>query len=74
MSDDMKLLKSRLEKRLKEAAAENGGVIDHEAMEGTAGGIMIALYEIDHLHEPELWIDDLIELKKLPFPEALACN
>ena len=38
MSDDMKLLKSRLEKRLKEAAAENGGLIDHEATEGTAGG------------------------------------
>ena len=54
MSDDLKLLKSRLEKRLREAAAENGGVIDHEAMEGTAGGLMIALYELDHLHEPEL--------------------
>ncbi|MDM7515516.1 hypothetical protein QUF07_02200 [Lentilactobacillus sp. TOM.63] len=54
MNDDMKLLKSRLEKRLKEAAAENGGFIDHEAMNGIAGGIMIALYEIDHLHEPEL--------------------
>lgn len=51
MSDDMKLLKSRLEKRLKE---ESGGTIDHEAMNGIAGGIMIALYEIDHLHEPEL--------------------
>lgn len=49
----MKLLKSRLEKRLREAA-DNGGFIDHEAMEGTAGGLMIALYEIDHLHEPEL--------------------
>ena len=71
MSDDMKLLKSRLEKRLKE---ESGGTIDHEAMNGIAGGIMIALYEIDHLHEPELWIEDLIELKKLPSPEALACN
>ena len=54
MNDDMKLLKSRLEERLREAAAENGGVIDHEAMNGIAGGIMIALYEIDHLHEPEL--------------------
>ena len=54
MSDDLKLLKSRLEKRLKEAVDENGGVIDHEATEGTAGGLMIALYEIDHLHEPEL--------------------
>ncbi|MBW0223477.1 hypothetical protein KVB92_09695 [Lentilactobacillus parabuchneri] len=51
MNDDMKLLKSRLEKRLREAAAENGG---HESMESTAGGLMIALYEIDHLHEPEL--------------------
>ena len=50
----MKLLKSRLEKRLREAVAENGGFVDHEAMEGTAGGLMIALYEIDHLHEPEL--------------------
>ena len=54
MSGDMKLLKSRLEERLREAAAENGGSIDHEAMNGIAGGIMIALYEIDHLHEPEL--------------------
>ena len=54
MSDDMKLLKSRLEKRLKEAAAENGGSVGHEAMEGTAGGLMIALYELDHLHDPEL--------------------
>ena len=54
MNDDMKLLKSRLEKRLKEAAAENGDFIDHEAMEGTAGGIMIALYELDHLHDPEI--------------------
>ena len=54
MNDDMKLLKSRLEKRLKEEADENGGLIDHKATEGTAGGIMIALYEIDHLHEPEL--------------------
>lgn len=51
MNDDMKLLKSRLEKRLKE---ETGGVIGHEAMNGNAGGIMIALYELDHLHEPEL--------------------
>ncbi|ORM91122.1 hypothetical protein [Lentilactobacillus parabuchneri] len=51
MSDDMKLLKSRLEKRLKE---ESGGTIDHEAMEGTAGGLMIALYELDHLHDPEI--------------------
>ena len=50
----MKLLKSRLEKRLKEAAAENGGFIDHEAMEGTAGGIMIELYELDNLHDPEI--------------------
>lgn len=50
----MKLLRSRLEKRLKEAVDENGGTIDHEAMEGKAGGLMIALYEIDHLHEPEL--------------------
>lgn len=54
MNDDIKLLKSRLEKRLKEAAAENGGAIDHEAMNGNAGGLMIALYEIDHLHEPEM--------------------
>ena len=54
MNDDMKLLKSRLEERLREAAAENGGFIDHEAENGIAGGIMIALYEIDHLHEPEL--------------------
>ena len=54
MSDDIKLLKSRLEKRLKEAVAENGGFVDHEAMNSTAGGLMIALYEIDHLHEPEL--------------------
>ena len=54
MSDDMKLLKSRLEKRLKEAATENGCSIGHEAMEGTAGGLMIALYELDHLHDPEL--------------------
>ena len=54
MIDDMKLLKSRLEKRLKEAATENGGLIDHKATEGTAGGLMIALYELDHLHEPEL--------------------
>ena len=54
MNDDMKLLKSRLEERLREAADENGGFIDHEAMNGTAGGLMIALYEIDHLHEPEL--------------------
>ena len=54
MNNDIKLLKSRLEKRLKEAAAENGGSIDHKALEGNAGGLMIALYEIDHLHEPEL--------------------
>lgn len=54
MTDDMKLLKSRLEKRLKEAAAENGGTIDHEAMNGIPGGLMIALYELDHLHDPEL--------------------
>lgn len=54
MTDDMKLLKSRLEKRLKEAAAENGGIIDHEAMNGIPGGLMIALYELDHLHDPEL--------------------
>lgn len=54
MSDGMKLLKSRLEKRLKEAASENGGFIDHEAMNGIAGGIMIALYELDHLHDPEI--------------------
>lgn len=54
MRDDMKLLRKRLEHRLKEETAEHGGVIDHEAMNGIAGGIMIALYEIDHLHEPEL--------------------
>ena len=54
MNDDMKLLRSRLEKRLKEAVDENGGTIDHEAMNSTAGGLMIALYELDHLHEPEL--------------------
>ena len=54
MSDDMKLLKSRLEKRLKEAADENVGSIDHKATEGTAGGLMIALYELDHLHDPEI--------------------
>ena len=54
MNDDMKLLKSRLEKRLKEAVAENGGSVDHEALEGTAGGIMIALYELDHLNDPEI--------------------
>lgn len=51
MNDDMKLLKSRLEERLREAAAENGG---HEAMNSTAGGLMIALYELDHLHDPEI--------------------
>ena len=49
MSDDMKLLKSRLEKRLKEATDENGG-----SMNSTAGGLMIALYELDHLHDPEV--------------------
>ena len=54
MNDDMKLLKRRLEKRLKEAAAENGGFIDHEAMNSTAGGLMIVLYELDHLHDPEI--------------------
>ncbi|WP_260164856.1 hypothetical protein [Lentilactobacillus buchneri] len=48
MSDDMKLLKDRLEHRLREEAAEHGG------FNSTAGGLMIALYEIDHLHEPEL--------------------
>ena len=45
----MKLLKSRLEKRLREAAAENG-----EAMNSTAGGLMITLYELDHLHDLEI--------------------
>jgi hypothetical protein len=50
MSDDMKLLKSRLEKRLREAAAENGG----ESMNSISGGLMIALYELDHLHDPEI--------------------
>lgn len=52
MSDDMKLLRKRLEHRLKEEAHD--GVIDHEAMNGIAGGIMVALYEIDHLHEPKI--------------------
>ena len=45
----MKLLKSRLEGQLREAAAENG-----EAMNSTAGGLMIASYELDHLHDPEI--------------------
>lgn len=47
MNDDMELLKSRLEKRLKEEVAKNVG-------DGVAAGIMLALYEIDHLHEPEI--------------------
>lgn len=47
MNDDMKLLKQILDKRLKEEVAKNVG-------DGVAAGIMLALYEIDHLHEPEI--------------------
>ncbi|ORN02469.1 hypothetical protein FAM21834_02135 [Lentilactobacillus parabuchneri] len=55
MSDDMKLLKQLLEDRLKE---ESDGVIEREAQNGIAGGLMIALYLIDHLHDMEDLRDD----------------
>ncbi|ORM91121.1 hypothetical protein [Lentilactobacillus parabuchneri] len=55
MSDDMKLLKQLLEDRLKE---ESDGAIESEAQNGIVGGLMIALYLIDHLHDMEDLRDD----------------
>lgn len=51
----MKLLKQLLEDRLKE---ESDGAIESEAQNGIVGGLMIALYLIDHLHDMEDLRDD----------------
>ncbi|MEE8825186.1 MAG: hypothetical protein SOH70_03950 [Lentilactobacillus sunkii] len=57
MADKLAILKSRLESDLKREAAKHGEVIDTHDQEGVAVGLMLALYELDHLDQPWLRCD-----------------